>query len=156
MAAKQNFDEFFDQRRHRRVAMTGEARVNFGGRWHGCRIIDLSGGGGRFRSSIKPIEGANVLVQLRGLGIVRGKVVHRESACFSVEFNQEDYEPDALVDTLMLSANAELMSRKDELAAGAAVLDISEGDAETADDEDETGHKKKKRAGGKLRRLFGT
>ena len=42
------------------------------------------------------------------------------------------------------------------LAAGAAVLDISEGDAETADDEDETGHKKKKRAGGKLRRLFGT
>ena len=105
----ENFDEFFDQRRHRRVAMTGDARINFGGRWHTCRITDLSGGGGRFRSEIKPINGANVLVQLRGLGIVRGVVVHRDHSSFAIEFNRADYDVDALVDNLMLPANSALV-----------------------------------------------
>ena len=106
----ENIDEFFDQRRHRRVAMSGDARINFGGRWHSCRMTDLSGSGGRFRSEIKPINGANVLVQLRGLGIVRGVVVHRDHASFAIEFNRADYDIDALVDNLMLPANSALMS----------------------------------------------
>jgi hypothetical protein len=107
VAPKQNFDEFFDQRHHRRVTINGEARINFGGCWHGCRIIDISGG----------------------------------------------YEPDALVDTLMLAANSHLLSRRDHLAATTSDIEGTLG----AEDEEADGEPKKKARGvGKLRRLFGT
>jgi hypothetical protein len=152
VAPTQNFDEFFDQRHHRRVTINGEARINFGGCWHGCRIIDISGGGGRFRSTSKPGAGANVLVQLRGLGIVRGHVVHCESGSFSVQFNQEDYEPDALVDTLMLAANTHLLSRRDHLAATTSDVERA---LDAGDEEADADHKKKARGPGKLRRMFG-
>jgi hypothetical protein len=105
-----NFDELFDQRRHRRVQSQGSARVNFGGCWHGCEIVDVSGGGARFRSEIKPLAAANVLVQLRGLGMVRAKVVTRNGRGFAVQFNPKDYDRDALVDSLMLQANAKLLT----------------------------------------------
>jgi hypothetical protein len=105
-----NFDELFDQRRHRRVQSQGSARVNFGGRWHGCEIVDVSGGGARFRSEISPLAAANVLVQLRGLGMVRAKVVMRNGRGFAVQFNAKDYDQDALVDSLMLQANAKLLA----------------------------------------------
>ena len=105
-----NFDELFDQRRHRRVQSQGSARVNFGGRWHDCETVDVSGGGARFRSEIKPLAAANVLVQLRGLGMVRAKVVMRNGRGFSVQFNPKDYDRDALVDSLMLPANARLLA----------------------------------------------
>ena len=105
-----NVDELFDQRRHRRVQSQGCARVNFGGRWHDCEIVDVSGGGARFRSEIKPLAAANVLVQLRGLGMVRAKVVTRDGRGFSVQFNPKDYDRDALVDSLMLPANAKLLA----------------------------------------------
>ncbi len=105
-----NIDELFDQRRHRRVQSQGCARVNFGGRWHGCEIVDVSGGGARFRSEISPLTAANVLVQLRGLGMVRAKVVMRDGRGFAVQFNPKDYDRDALVDSLMLPANARLLA----------------------------------------------
>ena len=106
----ENFDELFDQRQYRRVSALGQARVNFGGRWHNCQIVDLSGGGGRFRAQIKPLEGAAVMIQMRGLGIVRAKVVDRSGGTFSLAFNAEDYDVDALVDNLMLQTNAKLLS----------------------------------------------
>ena len=106
----ENFDELFDQRQFRRVPALGQARVNFGGRWHNCQIVDLSGGGGRFRAQIKPLEGAAVLIQMRGLGIVRAKVADRSGGTFSVSFNTDDYDVDALVDNLMLQTNAKLLA----------------------------------------------
>lgn len=106
----ENFDELFDQRQFRRVPALGQARVNFGGRWHSCQIVDLSGGGGRFRAQIKPLKGAAVLIQMRGLGIVRAKVADRSGGTFSVSFNTDDYDVDALVDNLMLQTNAELLA----------------------------------------------
>lgn len=106
----ENFDEIFDQRRHRRIAAPGQARVNFSGRWQVCDIVDLSGGGARFKSDIKPLESANVLVQLRGLGMIRAKVVKRDGSSFAVQFNAKDYDADALVDSLMLHANARLLA----------------------------------------------
>ena len=138
----QNFDEFFDQRRYRRVAMTGDAKVNFGGRWHLCQIIDLSGGGARFRSEIRPVDGANVLVQLRGVGIVRAAVVYRDKSCFAVQFNGEDYDSGALVDNLMLPANAALMARGEESEKLSEETGSGEGhtddqkDADTAENEE--------------------
>lgn len=137
----ENFDEFFDQRHHRRVAMNGDARINFGGRWHSCRVTDLSGGGGRFRSEIKPINGANVLVQLRGLGIVRGVVVHRDHSSFAIEFNRADYDVDALVDNLMLPANSALMAgckggivdESNEAKKAGAVEGLDEDDPSSAE-----------------------
>ena len=117
----ENFDELFDQRQFRRVAALGQARVNFGGRWHNCQIVDLSGGGGRFRAQIKPLKGASVLIQMRGLGIVRAKVADRSGGTFSVSFNTDDYDVDALVDNLMLQTNAELLagaSRDNDKADG--------------------------------------
>ena len=127
----ENFDELFDQRQFRRVAALGQARVNFGGRWHNCQIVDLSGGGGRFRAQIKPLEGAAVMVQMRGLGIVRAKVVDRSSGTFSLAFNSDDYDVDALVDNLMLQTNAKL------LAGGSAA------DADSAEQDSEAERKKK-------------
>ncbi len=109
-----NVDELFDQRRHRRVQSQGCARVNFGGRWHDCEILNVSGGGARFRSEIKPLPAANVLVQLRGLGMIRAKVVMRDGRSFAVQFNPEDYDLDALVDSLMLLANVSLLAGFDE------------------------------------------
>ena len=138
----ETFDEFFDQRRHRRVAVRGEARINYGGRWHSCNIIDLSGGGGRFSSEIKPIQGANVLVQLRGIGMVRGIVLHRDHEGFAVEFNRADYDRDTMVDNLMLSANSQLLDRSRGLpeAEGADPANTEEGSkeagAEKFDDQD--------------------
>jgi len=111
-----NIDEIFDQRRHRRVSSQGQARVNFSGRWQACDIVDISGGGARFRSDIRPLESANVLVQLRGLGMIRARVVTRDSRSFAVEFNPKDYDPDALVDSLMLHANARLLAGDEEPA----------------------------------------
>ena len=138
----QNFDEFFDQRRYRRVAMTGDARVNFGGRWHVCEIVDLSGGGARFRSEIRPIDGANVLVQLRGVGIVRALVVYRDKSCFAVKFNREDYDADALVDNLMLPANAELMARGDIGDDSAEEGDAEGSGARSIPDENDEAYQK--------------
>jgi len=102
-------DELFDQRRFRRVSAQGQARINFGGRWHVCRIVDLSGGGGSFRAEIKPLLGTNVLVQLRGVGIVRAKVVKRDQGTFGLAFDQSDFDVDAMVDNLMFQANARLL-----------------------------------------------
>ena len=50
------------------------------------------------------------MVQLRGLGMVRAKVVMRNGRGFSVQFNPKDYDRDALVDSLMLPANAKLLA----------------------------------------------
>lgn len=69
-----------------------------------------------------------------------------------MQFNQEDYEPDALVDTLMLAANTHLLSRRDHLAA--TTSDV-EGALDAGDEETDGEPKKKARAPGKLRRLFG-
>ena len=113
----QNFDELFHQRRHRRVESKGHARVNFGGRWHSSEIMDISGGGARFRGEIRPLVAANVLVQLRGLGMIRAKVVMRDSRSFAVQFNRKDYDPAALVDSLMLQANARLLAGVEEKTA---------------------------------------
>lgn len=106
----EKYDELFDQRRFRRVSALGQARVNSNGRWYPCQIVDLSGGGGRFRSKVKLLEGAAVLIQMRGLGIVRAKVADHGSGTFSVSFNAEDYDVDALVDNLMLQTNAKLLA----------------------------------------------
>ena len=98
--------------------------TNFGGRWHDCQIVNLSGGGGAFRSAIRPLQGASVLVHLRGVGIVRAKVVGRGHATFALQFNEKDYDVDAMVDNLMLQANAKLM-------AGESVPKPAEEEAET-------------------------
>ncbi|MEM7171085.1 MAG: PilZ domain-containing protein [Pseudomonadota bacterium] len=107
----ESIDEFYDQRRHRRVPASGTARVNFGGQWHSCPLIDLSGGGASFEAKIRPLMGANILVQLRGVGIVRAKVVARSGNDFAVEFNQADFDAGTFVDNLMFQANATLLEK---------------------------------------------
>ncbi len=111
-------DEIYDQRQHRRVPATGSARVNFGGQWHSYPLLDLSGGGARFSAKLRPLIGTNVLVQLRGLGMVRAKVIKRGTADFAVVFNQEDFCSGDFVDNLMLYANAELMAPNAAKAPG--------------------------------------
>ncbi len=148
-------DELFDQRYHRRVSASGQARINYGGRWHVCQIVDLSGGGGRFRAQIKPVLGTNVLVQLRGVGMVRARVVNRNHGSFALAFNQKDYDVDTMVDNLMLAANAQLLAGKtlpepsDELEGE---------DEQTGDEADEGGESRKRPKGGmgsRLRSIIG-
>ena len=62
----ENLDELFDQRYYRRVTADGQVRINFGGRWNDCQTVNISGGGGCFRSRIKPLMGSSVLIHLRG------------------------------------------------------------------------------------------
>jgi len=107
-----NFDESYDQRRFRRVRTNVPARVNFDGYWHNCNAADLSGGGAFFYSRLQPQIHSNVLIQIRGVGMVRARVVHRKEEGFSVEFNGKDVDQDAIVDNLTLIANKDLLEGK--------------------------------------------
>jgi len=107
-----DFDESYDQRRFRRVRTNVPARVNFDGYWHNCNAADLSGGGAFFFSRLQPQIHSNVLIQIRGVGMVRARVVHRKEEGFSVEFNDEDIDQDAIVDNLTLVANKGLLEGK--------------------------------------------
>jgi hypothetical protein len=42
--------------------------------------------------------------------MIRAKVVTRDGRGFAVQFNPKDYDTDALVDSLMLPANAKLLA----------------------------------------------
>ena len=110
----ENLDELFDQRYYRRVTADGQVRINFGGRWNDCQTVNISGGGGCFRSRIKPLMGSSVLIHLRGVGIVRAKVVGRGHATFALQFNEKDYDVDVMVDNLTLQANAKLLAAETE------------------------------------------
>ena len=149
-------DELFDQRYHRRVAACGQARINYGGRWHVCQIVDLSGGGGRFRAQIKPVLGANVLVQLRGVGMVRARVVTRDHGSFALAFNQKDYDVDTMVDNLMLAANAELLAAaKSPETEPVEDLDSEDDEAASAESGGEARKLLKGGMGSRLRSIIG-
>ena len=107
-------DEAYDQRHHRRVPVSLQARVNFAGRWHSCEIVDLSGGGAMLRAQITPAVDSTILVQLRGVGIIRAHVMKKDGRNFAVAFNRQDYDVDAMVDNLMLQANAKILGSKSE------------------------------------------
>ncbi len=103
-----HWNEIYDRREFRRLAAEGTVRINFYGAWYSCSVLDISGGGGRFQSSIRPQVGTNVLLQMRGLGTIRATVVRRSKEDFSLQFDLEDYDSDALVDNLSLPFNREL------------------------------------------------
>lgn len=109
-----HWNQIYDRREFRRLAAEGTVRINFYGAWYSCSVIDISGGGGRFQSSIRPQIGTNVLLQMRGLGTIRAKVVRRSKEDFSLQFDLDDYDSDALVDNLSLPFNRELFPEESE------------------------------------------
>ncbi len=125
-------DEFMDRRRHRRIDTQSSARINFDGFWHNCPTVDMSGGGGSFRSWLQPPVGSNVLVQMRGLGVIRARVTRRWDQGFAVEFDAEDYDADTLVDNLTLPANPGLFGPG---SGGTASKSQAEAGPEVPEDE---------------------
>ena len=108
-----HWNEFFDRREFRRLAAEGKVRINFDGAWHTCELADISGGGARFRAAVRPLAGTNVLLQMRGLGMIRATVVRRSEEDFSLKFNSADYDSGALVDNFSLPLNQDLFPEAD-------------------------------------------
>ncbi len=132
------FDEAYDQRLHRRVSVNLQARMNFGGRWQACEVIDLSGGGAMVRAEITPAVDSTILIQLRGVGIIRAQVKKKNGQSFAVSFNRQDYDVDAMVDNLMLQANSEVLGLNAAVSrpqASAPVVPVEQPDQDEGNSE---------------------
>ncbi len=104
------FDQIYDRRNFRRVSVDGNAKVHFDGIWNNCGIVDMSGGGACFKSRPKPALGTSVMVQIKGVGILRAEVVKTTLDDFSVSFNPADVDSDAVVDNLTFLVNRHLFA----------------------------------------------
>lgn len=101
-----------ERRRYKRVTVPAKGHVMTGGQWYGCQVSDISGGGVSAKGSVALKVDTHVMFKMRGLGLVRCKVVQSDGDSFSLVFNLPEADRDRLIDNLILRHNQHLFGEE--------------------------------------------
>lgn len=80
------------------------------GQWYACEVVDISGGGLYANGKVSLEPDSLVMFKMRGIGLVRCKVVKCEEDSFSLVFDIPEAERERLIDNLVLRSNKHLFS----------------------------------------------
>jgi hypothetical protein len=123
-----------ERRRHARVSLRLHGRF-----WseahgeHACRLVDISPGGARILSRLKPAQGDRIVLLVNGIGRLEGDVVRSGEEDFSMAFRATDRKRDKLADAITWRFNKERLGLDEDRHApckpgrGRARIRLSDG-----------------------------
>lgn len=93
-----------ERRRFRRIAMCSEGRIVFAGVDTECLIHEMSATGAIVEASPLPAIGADVALDVPGVGFARGRAMRHDGATVSIDLQTTPERRDRLNDRLILAA----------------------------------------------------
>jgi hypothetical protein len=89
-----------ERRRYKRLAISRPVGLKLDQEPHDARIADVSAGGAKISTELRPPCGQVVLIQNAGLGDLPAVVLRHEPDSIAVQFELYDYEKNRLIEAL--------------------------------------------------------
>ena len=98
--AKPSSEAGVERRRFKRLVISRPVGLKLNQKPHDAQIADVSAGGARINTELRPPCGQIVLIQNAGLGDLPAVVLRHEPDSIAVQFELYDYEKNRLVEAL--------------------------------------------------------